>query len=232
MSAGVERAALGALSRFIETFSSRDAAAWADSLHYPHARPSPRGPGLISPSARAYADAFSYDPILATGWVRSAWDERRVLHVSPDKAHVAGQWSRFDAGGRRILTNRVTYVVTRLGERWGIQARFGVDSREPDDAAALEPAIRAALEALLAGRAAHFPVLEIDPGAVREIRDARPRGRELAALELVQAGERGVNAAVELAAAGGAVERGVVLLTRPDGGWGVQALSTLSQRSE
>ena len=92
-----EVAGLAAVDRFLETWNSRDKEAWADSLHYPHVRPSPRGPSRISPSAAAYAAAFSYERVLASGWDHSEWDYRRVLHTSKDKVHLAGEsidWAR------------------------------------------------------------------------------------------------------------------------------------------
>ena len=50
------------------------------------------------------------------------------LHESDDKVHLAGGWTRFNADDEPILSNRVTYILTRIEGAWGIQARFGTDS--------------------------------------------------------------------------------------------------------
>ena len=230
------------IDRFVETFNSRDKDAWADSLHYPHVRPSPRGPSRVSPSASAYASAFSYDRILATGSDHTEFDERRVLHVSLEKVHVAGQWSRYDSSRRKILTNKVVYVCTHLGDRWGIQARFGADSVE-GDGQERETGARAAIERFVTGlgagnaeavdAATHLPLVEIEPGEVREWPDAAHlvrgitlRDCKLDDVEWVHIGSLGVNAALKLSVRGKPLGA-VVLVTRAEPGWGVRAISTL-----
>ena len=241
MSDAPQDAGLHAVDRFLETWNSRDKVAWADSLHYPHVRPSPGGPSRVSLSAAAYASAFSYDRVLATGWDHTEWDYRRVLQVSADKVHLAGEWSRYDASGRKLRTNLVVYVATRIGPRWGIQARFGADSRDPDAgvSARVRLALERALEALASGDAAalerglHAPVVQIEPGAVREwsgaaeLIDGTPelRGAKLATLELVHVGDLGANVALDLD--GPERRQAVVLMTNAEGAWGVRALSVL-----
>ncbi len=236
-----EVAGLAAVDRFLETWNSRDKEAWADSLHYPHVRPSPRGPSRISPSAAAYAAAFSYERVLASGWDHSEWDYRRVLHTSADKVHLAGEWSRYDSKGTKLLTNPVVYVATRIGPRWGVQARFGADSRDPDTsgAALVRAALERAVEALASGdaqaleRGLHAPVVQIEPGAVLECSDAAElvratpelRGAKLAALELVHVGDVGANAALDLD--GPERRQAVMLMTNAGGAWGLRALSVL-----
>ena len=64
----------------------------------------------------------------ATGWVRTQGLEPRRVHETDDKVHLAGGWTRFRADDSPIISNRVLYVLTRLEQGWGIQARFGVDS--------------------------------------------------------------------------------------------------------
>lgn len=129
----LEAVGSAALDRFIETFNSRDAAAWAASLSYPHVRVSPRrATAVLSPTEQDYADAVNYGAADAMGWDHSEWDTKEILAVSPSKIHASAQWCRYDAAGERILPNNVSYVITKVVGRWGIQARFGVDSPPPD----------------------------------------------------------------------------------------------------
>jgi hypothetical protein len=145
-----------ALDRFIEAFNARDPASWAASLSYPHVRVSTRPPGAnVTPDERAYADAVTYNAPDAMGWHHSAWDWKRILATSPTKIHASAQWCRYDSLGERILENNVSYVITEVAGRWGIQARFGVDSAAPEDpGTAVRPALDAwsrLLESLVRG---------------------------------------------------------------------------------
>ena len=124
---------LAAVDRFITTWNSRDPAAWAASLNYPHARPSPFGPINISPTAEAYAAGVDYNRVIATGWDHSEWDYRHVLHISPSRIHVVGQWSRYNADAEIIHTNPITYIVTHHDNNWGIQSRFAADHAHEDE---------------------------------------------------------------------------------------------------
>ena len=164
-----------ALDRFIDTFNSRDAGAWAASLSYPHVRVSPRRDSF-STDEREYAEGITYEAADAMGWHHSAWDAKEILAVSPSKIHASAQWCRYDAAGQRILTNDVSYVITEVDGRWGIQARFGVDSPRPDDPAAAAGRARDALLALWEAlatpstgdvdRLVRFPFHSVDTGVV------------------------------------------------------------------
>ena len=52
---------------------------------------------------------------------------REVLQVSDTKVHVAGSWQRFTANGTPQVSSAITYIVTKEGEHWGIQARFAAE---------------------------------------------------------------------------------------------------------
>ena len=123
----LEQTGLDSVDNFINSWNSRDADLWASSLNYPHVRPSPFGEVLVAKDAREYASRVDFEKVLATGWDHSEWDYKRVLHTSPEKIHVAGQWSRYDKNGEIIHTNPVVYIVTRVEGHWGIQSRFGSD---------------------------------------------------------------------------------------------------------
>jgi hypothetical protein len=116
-------AAMRALDRYLETWNSRDAARWASSLHFPHIRP---GPGAFELSATAadYIKGVNFAQTLATGWHHSEWVSRQLLHISDDKAHIAGAWQRYTADDRPLIGSVITYVVTRQAGRWGVLSRF------------------------------------------------------------------------------------------------------------
>ena len=123
----LEQIGLNAVDYFLETWNSRNPKAWADSLNFPHVRPSPHGPVKVSKTAEDYISGVDFQKTIDSGWDHSEWDYRSVLHASPRKIHVAGQWSRYNTEGEVILTTPIIYVVTRNGNHWGIQSRFGAD---------------------------------------------------------------------------------------------------------
>ena len=113
---------------FFRADSAKEAEAWAAVMSYPHVRVSAAGRVDYYPTAEDYASRASWEAREATGWVRSRGIEPVRLQESADKVHLAGGWTRFNAGGEPILSNRVTYILTRIDDSWGIQARFGTDS--------------------------------------------------------------------------------------------------------
>lgn len=131
-SAVLEQAGMDATDKFITTWNSRDPASWAESLHFPHVRPSPTGPIRVAATKADYISAVDFQPVIESGWDHSEWDYRHVLHISPNRIHVVGQWSRYNSDGNVILTTPVIYVCTRIDGQWGIQSRFGADYVDED----------------------------------------------------------------------------------------------------
>ena len=122
---------------FLETFNARDADGWAGVNSWPHARVSAAPPdsGLHwRPTTRIFADAEEYlsaplwDELEATGWVRSESMPPRIVQSSDNKAHIAGGWTRYDADGTAMASNRIVYIATRMPDGWGLQAQFKLDS--------------------------------------------------------------------------------------------------------
>ena len=122
---------------FLQTFNARDAAGWAGVNSWPHARISAAAPDSTvhwRPPTRVFADAEEYlaEPLWAeleaTGWARSASLPPTIVQASDLKAHIAGGWTRYDAEGRAMASNRVVYVTTRTDAGWGIQAQLKTDS--------------------------------------------------------------------------------------------------------
>lgn len=144
---------------FLETFNARDADGWAGVNSWPHARVSAAAPDSTvhwRPPTRIFADADEYlaeplwDDLEATGWARSESMPPTVVQASDLKAHIAGGWTRYDAGGNATASNRNVYVMTRTEDGWGMQAQLKTDSFiEGVDFSAQEQAAMAAVESAL-----------------------------------------------------------------------------------
>lgn len=209
----LEQIGLDAVDRFITTFNARDAGLWADSLNFPHVRPAPGMDTMVIPNAETYIRGFDYQRLIDTGWDHSEWDYKQCLHVSDDKIHVAGQWSRYNKAGDKILTTPITYIVTCMDDKWGIQSRFAADYVDDDgDSETERPAFKV-VEAFVQGYNAgnmkscatllSYPHVEIHPGNVTLLDSASdfsmqgPGLMQIDSLIAVQAGNRSVNLAIE-----------------------------------
>jgi len=123
----LEQIGLDTIDAFLNSWNSRNAEQWADSLNYPHVRPSPFGPIKIAPTREDYIARVDYQKVIESGWDHSEWDYQHLLHLSPRKIHVAGQWSRYSVTGEAILSAPIVYVCTMVNDHWGVQSRFGAD---------------------------------------------------------------------------------------------------------
>ena len=254
--ARLRKIGLAALDRFQETWNTRDTAVWSQSLHFPHVRPSAGNFGLAPTRADYMRNQRGvFERVLASGWNRSQWNSRRVLHVSRDKMHVAGRYSRYRENGETISSQQVTYVVTRQGEHWGIQARFGTGflpggEQAADIREAAQTAVKSYFQAMSSldpenwADTMHFPQVRLASSGLdfRQTRadflsGAAP-GRQrtwpetrIESIEVYQSGPSGANLNVRysgLNAAGEALSAydAVFLATLRDGRWAVQAHST------
>lgn len=118
-----ERAALKALDAFMDAFNSRDAAAWAATLNYPHARFA-SGTVRLWESEKDCVEAMDFDAFANRfNWDHSAWDSREIFQSGKDKVHIAVQFSRYNAKGEKLTTYKSLYIVTKKDGHWGTQAR-------------------------------------------------------------------------------------------------------------
>ena len=117
-------AALRTTDAFMATFNAQDWLAHFDTYNFPHIRLA-GGEVKIWPDREALlAGHAEYGAgRIEAGWSRSAWDARAVIHDSPDKVHLAVQFTRYDEHGGRIATYRAIYVVTCVAGHWGVQLR-------------------------------------------------------------------------------------------------------------
>jgi len=123
---------LAATERFMETWNTRNPAAWAGSLNFPHARPSQEGLRVWA-TEDEYVAGFDYAVVIATGWDHTEFEDLQLVHEGDTKAHVAGRWARYDAGGNIIRRNLVIYIATETDNQWEIQARFGAGVPLPEN---------------------------------------------------------------------------------------------------
>lgn len=146
-----EEQATQAVQRFIEAWNTREPAAFAATLQYPHVRPTADFDGRVFADAAAYAAITDFDQVMATGWDRSRLDSAIVVHAGEGQAHVAGRYTRLRADGSAIWSNQVTYVVTETGGSIGIQARLaaGFDDLSGGDREATAAAAIGAVERYL-----------------------------------------------------------------------------------
>ena len=251
MTDALEEAGLTAVDRFIDTWNSRDAEAWAASLHYPHVRPSPHGETQIAANRDEYIARVDYGPVIESGWDHSEWDYKHVLQVSQRKIHVAGQWSRYTAAGDVILTTPILYVCTKVDGGWGIQSRFSVDyaDDDTDTTGFMTRALnlvqdfvnhhnarnREACAELL-----NFPHIAVGVGELsvtgKAIDYKLPDGNlQIESLMAVQTGQRAMNAAIDLSVSnseGTRLLQGVININNRDHHLGIQAWSLLDPTEE
>jgi hypothetical protein len=249
------QAALIALDRYLETWTSRDAAVWATSLHFPHVRPGP-GAFEMTRTPEEYAKGVNFEQTLKTGWDHSEWVTRKVLQVGWDKVHASGTWQRYTADGTPMAGSDITYIITRQGDRWGVQARFaaGVNGlaaaeRAANGAAALK-AVTAFFDAWNAhdqdrlAATLHYPHVRVADGMVEIWRTAAEYlagpepGRQRTWFKtrvdeslVAQVTATGANITVRFSRLGrdGSVlssDAGVFLAVVRDGVWKIQARST------
>ena len=215
-----------AVRRFIEAWNTRDPAAFAATLQYPHVRPTAEFDGRVFADASAYAAIVDFDQVLATGWDRTRLDSAEVVQAGEGQAHVAGRYTRLRADGSAIWSNHITYVVTEKDGSTGIQARLAAgldglaDSDREANAAAAVAAVERYLEAFNARDegamtdAMQFPHVRVGRGGARTWRSAAEyrdgfdfdafaerlgwERSEADSMEAIQVGARGVNVAVRI----------------------------------
>lgn len=242
---------------FLETFNARDAEGWAGVNSWPHARVSAAAPDSSvhwRPPTKIFADAEEYlaaplwDELEATGWARSESAPPQIVQSSDMKAHIAGGWTRYDADGNAMASNRVVYVATKTAEGWGLQAQLKTDSFvEGQDFSAEEQAVLEAVEATLGllgardveayAEALAYPFTLIGPpGVVMQIDSAvemaaamrRARDDQLdvpaGSAQIVNCGESGANVTFRVEREG-VVQEALALVGIRKGKWRIVAIS-------
>jgi hypothetical protein len=257
----IAQEALVAVDRYLETWNSRDRHAWANSLHFPHVRSSASFQLFVIQSAEEHANhdwlSDRIAKILSTGWHRTQWDSKRVIHVGKAKVHVAGQYTRYNVEGKPLRTSVVMYIVTKLNERWAIQSRFGAgqlnltDSERIDMVSSAKAAVETYVSSLNSmddeklAKSLNYPYVLIANGMIEfwrtpeEYTTGLELGRQrtwshskLGSIEAVQVADGGINMAVRFDhynTKGNKLSayEAVLLVTNREGHWGIQACSRL-----
>lgn len=246
MNSSLEQAGLDATERFITTWNSRDPQAWAESLHYPHVRPASTGEIRVAADIDTYIRSVDYQPVIDAGWDHSEWDYRHVLHANPEKIHVAGQWSRYTAGGEIILTTPIVYICTNIDGLWGIQSRFAADyvDEDTDTTGLMTRALNLVQDFVnhannrntgACAELLNYPHFSVNPGKLDITENTGdfelpPFTLQVNSLQALQTGLRSINAAVEMIATTPTGQRrleGVIHINNRDNHLGIQAWSLL-----
>jgi hypothetical protein len=113
-------AGMALLDRHLGALNARDAAALAETLHFPHYRLA----GIrmqVWETSTTYFDDFR---ARAGGdWHHTQWDFRNVVAASEDKVHFDLQFTRYRADGSALSTYRSLWVISRINNRWAAQLR-------------------------------------------------------------------------------------------------------------
>jgi hypothetical protein len=108
-----------ALDEFMATFNSKDAMAWAKTLHYPHVRIA-GGQVKVWNTPEEYAKDNDLSKLAdAAGWGYSKWDWRQLVQQSPDKLHYTVQFTRYSPQGKKIASYESFYILTKVDGKWG-----------------------------------------------------------------------------------------------------------------
>ena len=120
--AEIHRACMATLDKFMAALNAYDAPAMDETMHFPHVR-------FAGGSIKTY-DAPGKNPMdlftrLQTEdrWKYSRWETRELIQSNDKKAHYALSYTRYRDDDSVIGVYESLYVLTRVGDTWGIQMR-------------------------------------------------------------------------------------------------------------
>ena len=113
-------AAKAVMQAHITALNSRDQAAIAATLHFPHVR-------LSGTTLKIWdsEDTYFADFLARAGgdWHHSAFADVRMLRAAADKVHLDAEIRRFAADGSLITSFRSLWVITCEAGRWAAKMR-------------------------------------------------------------------------------------------------------------
>ena len=113
-------AAQAVMQAHITALNSRDQAAIAATLHFPHVR-------LSGTTLKIWdsEDTYFADFLVRAGgdWHHSAFADIRLLRATADKVHLDAEIRRFAADGSLITSFRSLWVITCEAGRWAAKMR-------------------------------------------------------------------------------------------------------------
>jgi hypothetical protein len=113
-------AAIAVLDRHMAALNSGDAAALAQTLHFPHYR---LAAGHMQVWERPETYLQDFYKRAGAEWHHSAWDFRNPIGAGPDKVHLDVQFSRYRDDNSLLGQYRSIWVVSQIGGRWAAQLR-------------------------------------------------------------------------------------------------------------
>ena len=104
----------------IRALNSRDQAALAATLHFPHVRLSGTRLKVWETEETYFADFLAR---AGGDWHRSSFEDIRLVRAAPDKVHLDAEIRRFTVDGRLITSFRSLWVITHENGRWAAKMR-------------------------------------------------------------------------------------------------------------
>lgn len=120
----IEKDVFEVLDTFMASFNSMDSDAHVSTLHLPHFRLARGAMTSLETKEEAIAAHKSYFETLPdTGWHKSKWVHRKIIHMSENKVHVDIQFRRDRKDGTEITTASSLYVLIKKDGRWGVKMK-------------------------------------------------------------------------------------------------------------
>lgn len=117
-----DEAAVGTLEQFLSAFNARDAAAWADAMHFPYTTFSD-GQVVTYANRESVVEGVDFDTFAeTTGWRRSRLESHRVIQSSDVKVHVAVRIARYNASDQAFAVFDGVFVIEKIEGRWAVRA--------------------------------------------------------------------------------------------------------------
>jgi hypothetical protein len=113
-------AALAVLDAHLVGLNSRDEAAVAATLHFPHYR---LAGGRLQTWETGEGYLADFLARAEDGWVRSEWNSREVVAAGPEKVHLDVQFTRYRGDGTALGVYRSLWIVASIDGRWAAQLR-------------------------------------------------------------------------------------------------------------
>ncbi len=117
-----QRQALKCLDRFMAAVNAHDVQALEAEMHFPHVR---IAAGTLTTYAAAGTNPMDLFERLRRddGWQRSDWLGKTIVQGDDKKVHVTVRYRRLRADGSIIGEYDSLYILSCLGDRWGVIAR-------------------------------------------------------------------------------------------------------------
>lgn len=117
-----EADAFAPIKAYIDALNRNDTDGVRAAFLFPHVLFS-QGRVFHYPTAESFSLNDFKQRVSSDGWVRSSIDGHMVVLSGPDKVHFDIWFTRWRADGSAIGVHHSLYIVSKVNERWGLQAR-------------------------------------------------------------------------------------------------------------